>query len=203
MSRRGQLLVLAALLLSWAVLNYLAWYSAGHRPYVIARFCGPLESAELIAAARASIAWNQSLDYVLTRLRELGRQYGHCVELYNVTYSVSRGDSYYKVVYSIPFLESKGLQGQVSYVATWNSSLEGFYIKETPYGALIYALYRVKYINYYSAPQWGTVEYCPSLEAPSEVDLWRLTSCEWLVGIPANSTVTLRDEFGVPIEVGG
>lgn len=202
MTRRGQLLVLAAAILASAILLHLAWATTAYRGYVMMKFCGPLESAELISVVRASIAWNSSLLALISKLKSLGAMYGHCVELYDVSLKedlrlTGPGGGLYRVV-----LENRA--GRIAYEASWNYMYVTDYLKKTPFGIRVFSLFRLTYTNRYAAPQWGVVVICPRIMVPGNgedfaMDLERVGKCEWLVGVPKGMSLTLRDEFGVPI----
>ena len=202
MTRRGQLLVLAAAILASAILLHLAWVATAYRGYTMMKFCGPLESAELISVVRAGIAWNSSLLALISKLKSLGAKYGHCIELYDVglkedTRLTGPGGGLYRVV-----LENRA--GRIVYEAYWNYTYITDYLKKTPFGARVYSLYRLTYTNRYLAPQWGAIVTCPKIMVPGDgkaltIDLKRVGRCEWLVGAPKGTSLTLRDEFGAPI----
>ena len=194
-------MVLAAAILASAILLHLAWVATAYRGYMVMKFCGPLESAELISVIRASIAWNYSLLALISKLKSLGSEYGHCIELYDVSIKedlrlTGPEGGLYRIV-----LENRA--GRVAYEASWNYTYVTDYLKKTPFGIRVYSLFRLTYTNRYAAPQWGVTVICPRIMELNDedfaIDLERVEKCGWLVGVPKGMSLTLRDEFGVPI----
>ena len=218
--RSGQLAALAAVILAIAILQSLAWSSPPS--YRIARFCGPLESAELIAFARAAVAqlppdyasWSallrEFLESRFSQLRSAGELYGHCTELYDieldVNVQVETGSG--RILVSVENLATRLTGVPIVYNASWNYALVGIYVKRVGDKYVVYLLYNLSYLNLYEAPQWGRVRYCPllrSLESRSAappVSVAQISECRWLVSVPRGlREAYLVDEFGVKVVV--
>lgn len=185
------------------------------KPRIIA-YVGELQSSTLIQLARVYIAsrssGNNSVDInnAIMRLLSLNRTYN--LGLPNITYDDFRVDWIIQLgnesgygVYCLVFnLRYRYFNCSVACNVSWEYTLRNVYYKELNGVVHKYMNYTLIYRHNYTAPQWGYVLLTPCLYVYNNTfDLKYLGSGLWAVGVPANETMALVDEYGITIFVGG
>ncbi|RLE78812.1 MAG: hypothetical protein DRJ52_09760 [Thermoprotei archaeon] len=204
MKRKGQFLLLAAIILAISLLISLSFYRKPTPSIIVYR--GYVQAAELVALARV---WVKSdfcpvcIAKTSQELIQLNQSYR--LNIPRTTNTTLRDrvlnlyDGYcnYTVVF---YTKKKYVRVVVYYKYQYISN----YFKKVKGEEILYYNYTLRYFHVYEGP-WGTVVKYPVLRDQNQLaDIRYLGSGLWAVGVPSNSTpYVLLDEFEIKVKVGG
>ena len=203
MNKRGQLLLLAAIILEIAVLVSLATLRKYPSPRVIITR-DYLQAAELVQLARLWIKsgfCQKCINTTLSKLREANQSFD--LKICFSTYTLSHLNTSVSENYTVVFWGRSGRYVEVE--VYWNWSYQGYYFKRIGGEEVKYLNYTVYYRHIYRGP-WGTIViYDLRLSDPlKQADIKYLENGFWIVGFPANYTeYRLVDRFTIPVTIGG
>ena len=203
MNKRGQFLLLAAIILEIAVLVSLAALRKYPSPRAII-IRDYLQAAELVQLARLWIKsgfCQKCIDTTLSKLREANQTYD--LKIYFTSYSRSHFNTSVSENYTVVFWIKSRRYVEVE--VYWNWSYQGFYFKRIGGEEVKYLNYTVYYRHVYRGP-WGTIViYDLELRDPlKQADIRYLGNGYWIIGFPANfSSYRLVDRFTIPVTIGG
>lgn len=195
MNRRGQFLILAAILLCFVLLGSLMALRQPN-PKIMPKY-DYLQAAELIHVARLAVAKGSFLKseseahsylaFLLDRLYEYNETYK--LRMPPVSYSVGFDNGWYNVTYNA----TAGFHAYYSYIYTGN------YTKQIGEVSLVYYRFELHYYHNCTGP-WGYVLLYPELWDPlREADIEKIADGEWIVGVPAGEEYRLEDNFGISL----
>ncbi len=217
MTRRGQLLALAATVLAVLLLAALANYRTLtpepqlvlRRDWAQAATLATLGRAWIVFASEKGFFCPLFIGSTSRRLLALNETYRLNIPyLLNETRLGAWGNNVTGGVSYRVYIYRPWRGGWVSYVNVTvraEYAFNGTYIKEVGGEETLYKRYRLHYYHLYEGP-WGTLRVCDlelRPEEPVDVDIEYLGGCEWLIGFPASmGSITLLDKFRVRVGVG-
>ena len=195
MNRKGQFLILAAILLCFVLLGSLMALRQPN-PRVMPRY-DYLQAAELIHIARLAVArgsFHRSeneaktyLSYLLARLYEYNETYK--LRIPPVSYSVSFGNGWYNVTYNV----SAGFHVHYTYAYIGN------YTKQAGEVSIVYYRFELQYYHNYTGPWRYALLYPDVWDPAGQADIEKVADGEWIVGVPASEEYRLEDNFGISL----
>ncbi|RLE80516.1 MAG: hypothetical protein DRJ52_06215 [Thermoprotei archaeon] len=205
MNKKGQFLLLAAIILAISLLISLSFYRKPTLSIIVYR--GYIQASELVALARV---WVKS-DFCPLCIAKTSRELLQLNKTYqlniprtiNITvksYELDLYDGFKN--YTIVFYTKKGKYVRV--VVYYEYHYQNSYFKKVKGEEILYYNYTLRYFHEYEGP-WGSLIKYPVLSDPNQLaDIRYLGLGLWAVGVPSNSTpYVLLDEFEIRIQVGG
>ncbi|RLE81511.1 MAG: hypothetical protein DRJ52_04050 [Thermoprotei archaeon] len=203
MKGRGQVLLLAVIILASAVLYALSVLKYSHPRAVLIR--DYVQAAEVVQLARV---WIKSglcplcIKQTSLLLYKLNKTYSLNIPALtndtfkNISLNITSGFANYTVI----FYTSKGPYVRV--LAYYEYEYVNSYFRRIGAEEVLVYNYTLRYYHIYDGP-WGRILLYPQLiDVYLNLDLRYLGNGTWIVGIPVNMTWRLIDKFEIPIKIG-
>jgi len=206
MNQRGQVLLLAVLILSILLLIALSFHRVNSPRIYIKR--DYVQAAMLVQLARVWIQYNYCIICIRETSRllyQLNQTYGlNIPALTNSTYrsfNLSEDSGYYN--YTVVFYTQGGKYVRVT--VYYNYFFRGFYLKRIGGEIVRYKNYTLQYFHKYEGP-WGILflKNLSLTDPRKQADIRYIGDGLWVVGFPADyQYYIVYDKFGIPVRVGG
>jgi len=204
LSKKGQLLLLAVIVLASAVLYALSVLKYSHPRAVLVR--DYIQAAEVVQLARVWIKYNLNVSIInqtLLSFYQLNKTYHLNIPLLTYTISSDTLLDFYEGYcnYSVVF-RTNGKK-YVKVVVYYEYYYCGSYFRRIGAEEVLVYNYTLLYYHVYEGP-WGRLVLYPQLiDIYHNLDLKYLGKGSWILGVPANMTWMLIDRYEIPIKVGG
>jgi len=200
---RGQILLLAVIILASAVLYALSVLKYSHPRAVLVR--DYVQAAEIVQLARI---WIKS-DLCLLCIRQTSLLLYQLNETYSLNIPLLSNSTFKDISlgfnagyanYTIVFYANG--KTYVKVIAYYEYHYQNSYFKRIGAEEVLVYNYTLHYYHVYDGP-WGRIVVHPQLiDIYRNLDLKYLGNGTWIIGIPANLTWRLIDRFEIPIKIG-